>query len=263
MSGVEHGGELVRKLKVRRDELRHAIMFLTRLPVGQIASLPSLGRSMWAYPIVGALHGLVIGLSYSAAHLLGLSSLICALLAVMAGLVASGAFHEDGLADCADGFGGGWTRERKLEIMRDSRIGTYGTVALIITLGLKVALLTEIADAYDVLYAAVGLGALTRGIIPLAMMWLPAARADGTAAETAGTLSSVIVGVSVAVGLTFAFGMLAPSAVLVIVAVFGGMGLMFMIAMRQIGGLTGDVLGAAQVVGEITGLLAIVVLVAP
>lgn len=263
MSNEEPRGGLVRTFKLRRDELRHAIMFLTRIPVGRIEQLPPLADSAWAYPIAGGLHGLVIGLGYWAAHALGLGSLVSALFAVLAGVMASGAFHEDGLADCADGFGGGWTRERKLEIMRDSRIGTYGTVALIIAFGLRVTLFAEIGSVYDVLCAAVVLGALTRGLLPLVILLLPAARTDGAAAETAGRLSSGVAGVSVALGLATAFALLAPSQLLAIGAAAIGMSAMFIIASRQIGGLTGDVLGAAQVIGEIAGLLAIAALSSP
>lgn len=260
MSREEPLGGLLRTFRLRRDELRHAVMFLTRIPVGRIEQLPPLAGCVWAYPIAGALHALVIGLTYWAAHALGLTSLVSALIAVLAGIMASGAFHEDGLADCADGFGGGWTRERKLEIMRDSRIGTYGTVALIIALGLRVALIADISQSFDVLCAAVGLGALTRGLLPLAILWLPAARKDGAAAETAAALSSGVVGVSAALGLTTAAVLLAPSGLLAIGATVFGMSGMFIIASRQIGGLTGDVLGAAQVVGEIAGLVAMAAL---
>ncbi|HRY05659.1 MAG TPA: adenosylcobinamide-GDP ribazoletransferase [Hyphomicrobiaceae bacterium] len=263
MSDATPRGDLLRMLKARRDEVRYALLFLTRLPVGHIAQLPPLAHAAWAFPIVGAVHGLIIGLGYWAAHVLGLSNLVCALLAVLAGVVASGALHEDGLADCVDGFGGGWTRARKLEIMRDSRVGTYGVIALIIALGLRISLYAEISKTYDVLCAAVGLGALTRGFLPLAMALLPAARKDGAAAEAAARLSSSVVGVSAVLSVTIALVLLGPSGLLAIGACLCAMSAMFLVAVRQIGGQTGDVLGAAHVIGEIAGLLAIATVLAP
>lgn len=263
MSGEEPRGGLVGIFKARRDEVRHAVMFLTRIPVGRIERLPSLADSAWAYPIAGALHSLVIGLSYWAALLLGLSSLVSALLAVLAGFIASGAFHEDGLADCADGLGGGWTRERKLAIMRDSRIGTYGAASLFLALGLKVALIGGIDDPARVVFIVVALGALTRGFMPLAMLLLPAARTDGAAATVAGALSPGLAGISAVLGLAVALTLLTATDLWAVVATACGMGVMFLLAIRQVGGLTGDVLGAAQVVGELSGLLAIAASMSP
>ena len=127
-------------LRRRVDEARLAFMLLTRLPMGQMAEAPPLAASVWAYSVVGAMVGALAGLVFSFAAWAGLPPVTAGLLAIGAGVLLTGAMHEDGLADLADGFGGGHTRERKLEIMRDSRIGSYGVVALVLALGLRAEL---------------------------------------------------------------------------------------------------------------------------
>lgn len=257
MSAGNSGAGILAWTTKRSNELRLAVMFLTRFPVGRIDPLPLMADAVWAYPIAGALHGLTIGLVYASALGLGFSNFIAALLAVAVGIFATGAFHEDGLADCADGFGGGMTRARKLDIMRDSRIGTYGTVALILALGLRVGLISEFKSAAQAIGALVGLGALTRAMLPVALWTLPAAREDGMTADTADSLpGKTVVVVALAVGL-LATLVLVPHAMIAIPAVAAGMAFVYWFALRQINGLTGDVLGASQVIGELCGLLAI------
>lgn len=240
----------------RFDEVRFAVMFLTRFPVGAFKALPSSESAVWAYPIAGGLHGLVIGLVYAGSLAVGLPEMVAALLSIAAGLRASGAFHEDGLADCADGFGGGMTRERKLEIMRDSRIGTYGTVALVTALGLRASLIAEHTDGLHVIGMLVGLGAFTRGLLPIAILIVPTAREDGITAQTADALSHNVALAGVLLGAVVAL-LLISNALPAMIAATVGMAWMAWIAMRQIGGITGDVLGASQVIGELCGLLAL------
>src|SRR5689334_14895225 len=122
------------------DEFAIATALLTRLPVG--AAVPADGAiaaSGWAFPLVGAGIGGLCALAFLAAGLAGCSNAVAALLAVAAGIALTGAFHEDGLADTADGFGGGSGRDEKLAIMRDSRLGSFGGVALILSIGLRAA----------------------------------------------------------------------------------------------------------------------------
>ena len=115
-------------------ELGTGLAFLTRLPVRcALGGEGSLARAAWAFPIVGALVGAFGALAFWGAALVGLHPFVAGVLAVAATLLVTGALHEDGLADTADGFGAGGSRERKLEIMRDSRIGTYGVVALVLS----------------------------------------------------------------------------------------------------------------------------------
>src|ERR1700760_415860 len=123
-----------------RDEFLAAFTFLTRLPLGSAHTdvpPPSLADASGAFPLVGLVIGAIGGIAYAIASALALPALAAALIAIAATALITGALHEDGLADTADGFGGGATREMKLEIMRDSRIGTFGVLALIFSIGLR------------------------------------------------------------------------------------------------------------------------------
>src|SRR4051794_11796155 len=120
-------------------DLATAFAFLTRLPVGRWAmrgSDEALRSSTWAYPVVGAVVGGLGGLAYWLLDALTLPASVCAIATIAAMAMLTGAFHEDGLADTADGFGAATTRQKKLEIMRDHCVGTYGVIALSVALGL-------------------------------------------------------------------------------------------------------------------------------
>jgi adenosylcobinamide-GDP ribazoletransferase len=192
---------------------------------------------------------------YELAGALHLPPMLAATLAVAATAAVTGALHEDGLADTADGFGGGVTRERKLEIMRDSRIGTYGVCALILSFILRIAALASLGDpglAAAVLVAAHAGG---RAPIPAFMRFVPAARADGMSADAgrppqaSATVALLLGFVALVVGLGLGGG--------AIVAVLLGVAFVFMawLCHRQIGGQTGDVLGALEQTGEIVVML--------
>jgi adenosylcobinamide-GDP ribazoletransferase len=169
----------------------------------------------------------------------------------------TGAFHEDGLADTADGFGGGATAERKLEIMRDSRIGTYGALALMLSLAIRIAALAALAKPGAVFSALVAAGALSRGGIVLVLLILKPARSDGIAATLADTSRSAA---------WWGFGFAALTALLclglggaiTVLAVGVAACLAFAsVARTQIGGYTGDVLGAGAVIAECAALSAV------
>lgn len=237
-------------------DLHLAAVFLTRLPLPRLpAVVPPLARAMWAFPLVGAGIGLIAAAALAASLSLGLASGVGALLAVGVGLWITGGLHEDGLADVADGFGGGATRERKLEILRDSRIGSYGVLALIIALGLKVAALAAVPEAATT--ALIVSGALGRAVLPLAMRLSKPARTDGLGAG-AGAPSVGVTGAAwlIAAGLGAAMLpwqdalMAGAAALLACLAVVG-------LARRHIGGYTGDVLGAAAVAAEVAVLVVV------
>lgn len=130
-----------------------ALMFFTRIPVPKNLGVADLSKSSRYFPLVGIIVGLIGALTFYGADFLFKDTWIAAFLSLGATLLVTGAFHEDGLADVADGFGGGWTKERILEIMKDSRVGAYGVIALIVVLGLKVSLVTKLTDAL-ILYVA-------------------------------------------------------------------------------------------------------------
>jgi adenosylcobinamide-GDP ribazoletransferase len=243
-----------------REELLAALTFLTRLPLDRFvledAAPADLGASSWAFPVAGIVVGLIGGIAYGIALALALPLLAAALIAIGATILATGGLHEDGLADSADGLGGR-DREEKLSIMRDSRIGTYGVLALILGVALRAAALERIAGFWAVLGALIAAHALARGFLPVALRFLDPARADGLGASAGHPASRAVLwscGIAVAVaGLCAGVrpGLLAAIAA---AAVMAGMA---WLAVRQLGGQTGDVLGALEQGGEIAALLAI------
>jgi adenosylcobinamide-GDP ribazoletransferase len=199
--------------------------------------------------------GLAGAFVYKVASRLGLPANLTALLALATTALITGALHEDGLADTADGLGGGRTRERKLEIMRDSRIGSYGVCALILSFGLRWTALAAIANPWAVMLALCAAHAAARAGLPAFMSLVPPARRDGLAAG-AGVPPGHSVAIAFAVG-TLALALtLGPAKALVGLVLLSVAGLILArLAIRQIGGQTGDILGALEQVGEILILL--------
>lgn len=248
----------------RWDEIRAAAIFLTRIPIGFGKAWPAdLNRRATAwFPLIGALVGLVGGLVFWFGIGLGLPALAAAFLAVTAQILITGGFHEDGLADTADGFGGGKDRDAKLTIMRDSRVGTFGALALIVAIGLRASALASLVvlggiGALGVLVAA---GAISRAPSVAIAHWLPPARNDGLSAEHGlpppwAVVTSGITSFVALVVLLVSAGWLAAIAVLILVPSVSAA--VAWLSKRQIGGQTGDVLGASQQISEITVLLAV------
>lgn len=238
-------------------DLRMAASFVTILPVASSkpAADGAVARATWALPVAGLLVGLAGALVYKIASRLGLTSNLAALLALATTALITGALHEDGLADAADGLGGGRTRERKLEIMRDSRIGTYGVCALILSFGLRWSALAAIADPWTVTLALCAAHAAARAGVPAFMSLVPPARPDGLSAS-AGAPPGRSVAIAFAAG-TLALALaLGPGKALVGLILLSLAGLLLArLAVRQIGGQTGDILGAFEQLGEILVLL--------
>jgi len=110
---------------------------LSRLPVGYVELAPTIGSSAWAFPLVGGILGALAAMVMLGLLWIGVAASMAAGLALLAMIFLTGGLHEDGLADVADGFGGGRDTARKLEIMRDSQIGSYGGLALVFSLGFR------------------------------------------------------------------------------------------------------------------------------
>jgi adenosylcobinamide-GDP ribazoletransferase len=232
--------------------IKTAFAFLTRLPVRFESAPPPLARAAFAFPLVGLAVGAVGGLVLLGAARAGIGPLAGALLALAVQALLTGGLHEDGLADTADGFGGGATRERKLEIMRDSRIGSYGVMAVVFSIGLRVAALGWFPTPEMAAVALVAAGTASRGYLPLLMRMLPPARADGLG-RGAGMPGPWGVAAALVMGLAMSLAAGPPSLWLTGLAAVAAVALL---ARRQIGGQTGDVLGAGQQVAEIAILLA-------
>jgi adenosylcobinamide-GDP ribazoletransferase len=243
------------------SDLRVAAAFLTRLPIrqeepGRLSALPRAAR---CFPLVGLGIGLAAGVVYAVAIELVLPPILAAVLAVAAAVLVTGALHEDGLADTADGFGGGGDREAKLRIMRDSRIGTYGVVALILALAAQVAALSVLADSDAVVATLIVCHAASRALLVPVMHLESPARSDGLAVSAGRPNPSTTLwalGIAGLAALIFA-GFDGVIASLIGAAVAW---LVVRTARRQIGGITGDVLGTVQQTTAIAMLLALVAL---
>ncbi|MBT5920432.1 MAG: adenosylcobinamide-GDP ribazoletransferase [Alphaproteobacteria bacterium] len=242
------------------QEFLFVLGFFTRLPIHRLTDVNSvewrgrLGELSWAIPAVGAAIGLAGACVFLAASAFGLTAWLSATLAVLAQVAITGALHEDGLSDVADGFGGGATKQRKLEIMRDSRIGAYGVVAIVLALMLRAGAITDIQNVAFVLIVS---GAVSRAGMVAAMAVLPSARDDGLGATAGKPGSGFFIAIGIAAGLSLILlGVDATMiAALVVFPVWFGL---CKLAERQIGGQTGDVLGACQQVCELAFLIAMV-----
>ena len=238
-------------------DLRIAASFVTTIPVAsqQPAGDGAIARATWALPVAGLLVGLAGALTYKIAIRFGLTPSLAALLALATTALITGALHEDGLADTADGLGGGRTRERKLEIMRDSRIGTYGVCALILSFGLRWSALAAIADPWAVMLALCAAHTASRAGVPAFMSLVPPARPDGLSAG-AGAPPGRSVAIAFTLGTLVLVLALGPGKALAGMVLLSLAGLMLArLAIRQIGGQTGDILGAFEQTGEILILL--------
>jgi adenosylcobinamide-GDP ribazoletransferase len=233
------------------DDFKTAVAFLTRLPMPhpQGPMPPNFVRAHRMFPVVGALIGAAVGLLCLGLRHVGVPDLAAAALALGAGAVLTGALHEDGLADVADGFGGGRDLASKLEIMRDSRLGTYGALILLVSLATKLSALAAIPDGH-VVQSLIASHALARGVLPWMSMSLPYARKDGLAAN-AGRPDAATAAIAAALALAVALLSLSFANALgaALVACLSAAG-MARLAQRQIGGQTGDVLGGAEQVAE-------------
>jgi adenosylcobinamide-GDP ribazoletransferase len=235
-----------------RDDLLNAMAFLTRLPVPHRVgvTVQDLARAYRAFPLIGAFIGAAIACADLLLLRAGLGTMPAAALALGAGMLLTGALHEDGFADVADGFGGGGEKARKLEIMRDSRLGTFGALALLVTLVAKVGALAVLPRG-DIFVDMIVVHALSRAPLAVIAARLPYARDEGLAVGAgrpdAKTAFAACVVAAVIALICLSFGEAVKATILVAAAAF----CLAILAQRQIGGQTGDVLGAAEQVGEV------------
>ncbi|MGX5802467.1 adenosylcobinamide-GDP ribazoletransferase [Bradyrhizobium sp. Arg314] len=237
------------------DDIGLSLVFFTRLRLpSSDFSGRSLADAIWAAPFAGLAVAIIGALVYAIATVLGLATGPAAALTLAATMLVTGCLHEDGFSDIADGFGGGRTRDRKLEIMRDSRIGAYGAAALGISLLIRWSALSQLAGPGHVFLALLAAHAASRGLFGAFMHLLPPARSDGLSAG-AGTVAreTAIVGAALGAAALLALGLGGAIAALIL------LGLLFTafraLCLSQIGGQTGDTIGALQQLGEIAVLL--------
>jgi len=240
-----------------RDPLR-ALSLLTRLPMPW-GDAQRGAASAWAWPLVGLGIGWLAGMAALAALGLGLPAAIAAGVALICAAMATGALHEDGLADCADGIWGGLTPDRRLEIMRDSRIGSYGVLALILAIGLKWLALTELILAGHLWPAVLVPAILSRAAMPAVMVALPFAREDGLARHV-GRPSGRTAGIAAILAAIMSIAGLGLIGVVPVITTALAVLVLTRMARAKLSGQTGDVLGAVQMVSEIAALLTLTAL---
>jgi adenosylcobinamide-GDP ribazoletransferase len=238
-------------------DLRTGLAFCTSLPLAHSTPVSGaeVARASWTFPIVGAVVGIIGGLIYWLADSVGLHPFVSGVLALAATVLATGCLHEDGLADTVDGFGGGATPDQKLEIMRDSSIGAYGATALALSLMLRAGAIASLADPALVAPALIAAHAGARATMPVFMRLVKRARHDGLSADAGRPplMSAVVAGLLGVIALGLCLGLVGALDALLLVA--SATGLMAWLCRSQIGGQTGDVLGALEQVSEIAILL--------
>lgn len=235
------------------DDLASGFGLLSRLPLPSRAF--SGARSVWVWPLVGAVVGAVAGLTALAGTAAALPPGVTAAAVMAVTTLLTGAMHEDGLADSADGLFGGWTPERRLEIMKDSRIGSYGMLALLITGLARWSALTVLIATPSAMTLLIAAGALSRAPMAVMMAVMPNARQGGLSAGT-GRPSLPRAALCCGLALAVALAALGSSALPLILAALMPAVAMAALAQRRIGGQTGDILGAAQHLAETAILIA-------
>lgn len=238
-------------------DIRAALTFLTRLPVG--GPHRSLSACAWAFPIAGMAVGVTGGAIFWLAGWAGLPPWIAAFLTLTATALVTGALHEDGLADAADGLGAGGPVDRKLEIMRDSRIGGYGALALMLATGIKAAAIASLIPGLTGAAAIMAVHVLSRAALPGVMALLQPASTSGVAAGVGrpGTGAAVI---ALILGAGAAFGLIGTCAGVVAIAAAIGTALVGgLLLARSLGGYNGDTIGLLEQLCEIAIMLALLI----
>lgn len=231
-----------------------ALVLLTRLPLR--ANFTRGARAAWAWPLAGLVIGALAAVTGGLTLWLGLPVPLGALAVLTTQVILTGALHEDGLADVADGFWGGHDRARRLEIMKDSRIGSYGVIALVLSLGARWAALAALMSTGDFALPLVVVAMLSRAPMAVLMAALPNARGAGLS-QSVGRPSQATATLGVLIAVLASFlclgaGALAPILWSTLAALTAAA-----VAKARIGGQTGDVLGATQQLAEIAALAAL------
>lgn len=234
-------------------QIRTVIGFFTRLPI-PMEAMP-LSEAAAFFPlagfVIGALSGLVLYLAFS----IYLPPMLCVLLAIGTSILLTGALHEDGLADTADALGARGSLEQRIAILKDSRIGTFGTLALIFSIAFKLAALSDMGNIWRMIASLMAAHILARAVLPGIMRKFPLLSSEGMAAR-AGMPSSRASRLALGIALLLATLLVGPEQALIgfasaILAAF----FMGRVLIHRFGGYNGDILGAVEQIAEIAILI--------
>lgn len=250
----------MRKNDIQAKDALLALVLLTRLPLPHLPAdaFKRQAKAVWAFPLAGLAVALPAALLAALALAADLPATVAAGLALAVQVMLTGAMHEDGLADTTDGLWGGFDRARRLEIMKDSRTGAYGVIALILGFGLRwsaLAALLEIAGPWPLLALAM----MSRAVMPALMAALPNARSAGLS-QTVGRPRALPCLLAAALAALLSLPLIGPATLGVALAMGAAALGLGALAKAKIGGQTGDILGASQQVAEIAGLLVLLAL---
>ncbi len=250
-------------------QLLEAARFLTRIPLPQTGrERVELSDTFLMFPVVGIFIGAFSAVTLWLGLSVGLPPFLAAVVAVGATVLLTGGLHEDGLADIADGFGGGHSRDEKLRIMRDSHLGSYGVLCLVLMLAARLGVFANLIDRLpplSVVYLLIASAALSRGMMVGLVTILPPARHDGLSASlrpATPLFAMAAYAVALVIAVMFLLAVVSGLNIAVIISTtLIATIIVAALAFRQIGGHTGDVAGAGQQLSEITCLFAIVAVV--
>ena len=234
-----------------------ALSLLTRIPLRLSKNaLERSNKAVWAYGLAGAVWAVMVWSVSAIAIALGLGHFISVLLGLAAGTILTGAIHEDGLADSADGLWGGWGKKRRLEIMKDSTIGVYGAVALFFVLFLRWQLISHLFELSIALAALLTAGSFSRAVLGVIMVLLPNVRSDGLS-HSVGRPKPILACFGVGISALAALLLLGLTGLIACVIGCITAWACAAIANHKISGQTGDILGATAILTEITIMIAI------
>ena len=241
----------------RLQEGQLAFMLLTRLPAGNLGlNVPKLASAVWCFPIVGIPIGLLVGLAYIGTYNLGVLPILASILAFSIGTLVTGAMHEDGLADCADGFGGGQNKQTKLKIMKDSRIGSFGVLALFFVIFTRIVSLSNLPPNQEVLLAVIALAMISRLVMVCHLSFLTPARDEGLGKDAGEpSITSLVAAAFICIPIVFLCGLYMVTCLAIMILIAGLFG---WLVKSQIEGQTGDTCGAAQLITETAGYILLV-----
>lgn len=256
---------MISALRSVRNDIADTFRFFSRIPMpkhwGDVSRAPSFQRSAWALIVLGFVLGMISGCIGVVGSTIGFPAEIAALLMIITSLVLTGCLHEDGLADTADGLFGGASKDRRIEIMRDSRIGVYGMLALVLALAIKWTILADRVEIYSIpelLTLMVALETLSRAA--LMCLWSFSVNASQTGLSASVNKPGRPMAILMCV-LSAGFLIVTPLSWLSIALFYAVLiGLLFVYkatCSRLIGGQTGDTMGAFTILVQLTLLLVV------